>query len=502
MAATDILLSCVCYLGYAWCASCFFAKILGKGALQEPKKQTSAKIIFAILLFCINWAMAWFMENHKVPYIFYAVANHILLVVLTMAVFRGDPLQKETEKKFLAVILLALITGLAGNFSESFFCCAGLCIHSLVNSAAYAVGVLFTGFCNNTGNCPPTEVIGIWGSRIITLFTYSTGIIAIRLLYKPLVSVCSDKRKTWYLYLSVPLLCILFVMDFVNWGASNGIMVQNWENYGLYENQLFSHGAMCIFTGLAMAASGFFVFGMDKIYREERAGEEYHSQVLYYQMLEEQYTRQERLRHDLKNHLISLENLVQNRQWEQAGNYLREMAGAGQIEAGEEATGSLVMDALLYHKKREALENEIDWKCDIAFPNDSPIKEIDLCILVGNILDNALESCIRLQEKEKEKQSKAEVLPLSEKNNKKPWIQIGMRTFKQCLLFEVRNATDLTSPSETVKSQKTYPGHHGLGLANIKAVTDAYNGTMHMEIKEGSFILSVLLPLYQTQHCS
>lgn len=464
MAAADILLSCVCYLSYAWCASCFFAKILGKGTLQEPRKQTSAKIIFSLLFFCINWAMAWFMENSRVPYILYAAANHILLVVLTMAVFRENPLQKETEKKLLAAILLALITGLSGNFSESLFCCTGLYLHSLVNSA---------------NNGIPTEVIGIWGSRIIMLLTYSTEILAVSLLCRPLVSVFADKRKTWYFYLSVPLFCILFVTDFVNWGASNGIMVQNWENYGLYENQLFSHGAICIFTGLAMAASGFFVFGTDKIYREERAREEYHFQVLYYQMLEEQYTRQERLRHDLKNHLISLENLVQNRQWEQAGNYLREMAGTGQIEAGEEATGSLVMDALLYHKKREALENEIDWKCDIAFPKDSPIKEIDLCILVGNILDNALESCIRLQKKEE------------------PRIHICMRTFKQCLLFEVRNSTDLTSLSETAKSRKIHSEHHGLGLANIKAVVDAYNGTMHMEIEEGYFILSVLLPLYQ-----
>lgn len=70
-----------------------------------------------------------------------------------------------------------------------------------------------------------------------------------------------------------------------------------------------------------------------------------------------------------------------------------------------------------------------------------------------------------------------------------------MRTFKKCLFFEVRNPTDLKSPSETVKSRKNHPEHHGWGLANIKAAADAYHGTVHMEIKEGIFTLSVLLPL-------
>lgn len=484
-AGAELLFFAIGYLAYTWCASCFLAKIL-----EEGIQKLSSKIIFSILWVSMNGAMALFVENGKVPYILYAAANHILLILLTMAVFCGNPMQKETEKMLFAAIFLALAMGLVGNFSESCLSCGWLLAHALATSSKHIAGRFGWLFSEKVNRTPQTETIGRWAGQIIVLIKYGVKIAVLNWLAKPMVSVCSDKRKRWYLYLSIPLIGMLFVLDFVNWAASNGIMVQNWGKYGLYENQLFSHGAMCIFTGLAMAASGFFVFGMNKIYQEERAGEQYRTQVMYYQTLEEQYTRQERLRHDLKNHLISLENLIQNRQWEQAGSYLREMAKIGQIEAGEEATGSLVMDALLYHKKHEALEHGIYWKCDIEFPRNSPIKEIDLCILVGNILDNALESCIRLREKESLKEA-----VLQEEAEEKLWIQICMRTFKQCLLFEVRNPTDLKSPSETVKSRKNHPEHHGWGLANIKAAADAYHGTMHMEIKEGIFTLSVLLPL-------
>ena len=87
---------------------------------------------------------------------------------------------------------------------------------------------------------------------------------------------------------------------------------------------------------------------------------------------------------------------MENRQWEKAKDYLREMAEAGGVEAGDEVTGSLVMDALFYQKRRQALQNGIRWQCDARMPMDCPVKDMDLCIIMGNILDNALEACGRL----------------------------------------------------------------------------------------------------------
>ena len=84
--------------------------------------------------------------------------------------------------------------------------------------------------------------------------------------------------------------------------------------------------------------------------------------MAYYKMLEEQYGRIERLRHDMKNHMLALENLARNQQWQQAVEYLREMTEMGGVGTGDEATGSLVMDALLYHKRQQAVEMNIRWQ--------------------------------------------------------------------------------------------------------------------------------------------
>jgi len=460
----DVFLSLVCYLAYAWCASRFLRKQLW-GKPWEGR-------VFGTLLFCGNVGMALFLQNSTIPYILYAMGSHGLLIGLSMAVFGGGK-----EEKLLAAVMLAAMTGLIWNFSESFLQWAGLLfLHAAAGSGQMAV-------------------MGIWGSRAVLLATYAAGITTVRLLSGPLSPVFAHRGKSWYLCLTAPLACIILVMDLANWAASNGIMVQNWEKYGLYGNQLFSHGAMCLFTGLAMAAAGFLVFGMDRIAREEEAGEQYRAQVMYYQMLEEQYSRMERLRHDMKNHMMALENLVQNRQWERAGSYLRDMAEAGSVTAGEEATGSLVMDALLYHKRCQAVEEGIRWQCDAKLPKDSSLKEMELCIIAGNILDNAIEGCCRLRETGGGTGHGTGTC--KDPEGEAPFVKVYMGTIKKCFFLEVSNSTDLADIGETGKSRKSNPQKHGHGLANIRAAVSACNGAMHLEVEKGVFTISVLLPLYQ-----
>lgn len=448
----DIFVSLVCRLAYAWCASRFLKSHL-RGKSSEARG-------FAGFLFGGHAVMAIFLENRMIPHILYAICSHVLFIGLALAMF-GE----ERGKKLLAAVILETMTGLIWNFGESFFSCASL---------------IFIHIATGSGQA---TFLGTWVERGIVLLAYAGGITAVNLLSRLFSPVFSDKRKSWYFFMAVPLACIILLTDLINWGASNGIMVQDWGKYGLYENQLFSHGAMCLYTGLAMAAAGFFVFGMDKIDREEKAREQVCRQVAYYQMLEDQYSQMERLRHDLKNHLIALESLVQNRQWEKAGAYLKDMAKAGKLEAGDEATGSLVLDALLSYKRRQATERGIRWQCDARLPEDFPVKETDLCIIAGNILDNAVEACERLQEKKWEDR----------------FIQIYMGTVKKCFFLEVRNSTDIADSLNTEKSRKKDSQNHGLGLANIKAAAANYNGAVHMEAEGGVFTISILLPLYHNQ---
>lgn len=434
-------------LGRVWCDSRVLQRYL-QGSLREKR-------IFGALLFCAFGAMALSLEHSGVPYILCAVLRFMLLTVLAEAVFHGD-----REKKLLAVVLLTTMTRLIWTFVESFLCLNALVI---VHRA--------------TGG--KQMFLGQRASQAVLLATYLVGITAVNLSSKGFEAVFAAARKSWQLCLAFPLGCVTFLTDLANWAASRGIMVQSRGGYDIYKDQLFSHGAMCVFTGLAMAASGFFVLGMDRIRREEEARDQYRFQAMYYKMAKEQYSQLERLRHDMKNHMIALENLVQNRCWEQASSYLRELETVANMEAGEEATGSPVLDALLSRKKRQAADSGVRWQCDARLPRDLPVKEMDLCIIAGNILDNAAEACERLPQKQGS------------------FIQVSIGTVKKCLLLEVKNTADLADIRETLQSRKADSAGHGMGLANVRAAVSRYNGAVHMEAEKGVFTISVLLPLCQ-----
>lgn len=272
--------------------------------------------------------------------------------------------------------------------------------------------------------------------------------------------------------MSVLLGCIIAVVDIVNWGTSTGIMVVS--NVGktayrkVYYNQIFSHIFICLFTTLAACIAVGFVFFMNKIYIEQRQKEQYNAQVAFYKMLNEQYQQMERLRHDMKNHILALHGLWKKQKFDQAGNYLEKMIKNGNIEECEEVTGNPAIDALLYHKKKEAKEFSIPLVSDVQFPKRCTIDEFDLCVLFGNLLDNAIKACVEITDE------------------KYRFVEIQSQQIKSCLLLVIKNTAEI----EDVKEIKS-----GTGLLNIYETVRKYDGTVNMKVQEHVFEISVLIPM-------
>lgn len=84
-------------------------------------------------------------------------------------------------------------------------------------------------------------------------------------------------------------------------------------------------------SGLLALGAGFYLLGLDRLELEQRKSARYYAQVAAYQMLEGQYRQLERLRHDMKNHVIALSELLKNREWEKMGSYLEAMGRWGRL---------------------------------------------------------------------------------------------------------------------------------------------------------------------------
>ena len=445
----DILVVVPFCLGYLWAAGKFCMKFLGASKRRER--------LFLIISFCSLLLRNILGRRYPDLYSFFAVSGSIFFVGLVMLFFRSD-----REKRILAASILIVIIKLVSEFCASLLDCLVL-------------------FFLHTVKKIPEPLFGDWGGGLVSGIGYCFAIFAIYLMSKRLEPVFCGKPRKWYVILAVPLLAIVTVYDMASLGASNGIMVRSGGDMGLYYDQIFSHSEFLVLAFLSMAAAGFYVFGMNRIYLEQEKSGRYHSQIAVYKMLAEQYRQSERLRHDMKNHIIALSALSRNKEWEKLDDYLKNMEGTALDTAGD-LTGNKAVDAILYQKQRQAEWENIKWECDVRMPKECCINEFDLCVLFGNILDNALEACGRMR------------------GDECRFINIQAKTVKKCFLIEVKNSMDKAEKFTECCTNKGDSQKHGIGLMNVSDVVDSYNGAVHKEFGKGIFVISILMPFPDTAH--
>ncbi len=435
----DFIVFLFCYMGYIWTLYRFCEKYLNN--LKIDRK------VFIIFLFVMD-AVINSSGSAGTPYILRVILNHLLFVGLFLMVFSDHMM-----KKFFAAMVLVTVKTLVLNFGCSFFSCIVL-------------------VCKNWITGRQKSYIEPWLEGVIGAAAYSLVILVQIVLQKKFNSVFEHKISSWYLMLSVLLICIVSVVDVVNWGASNGIMVVSNANgaryWNVYYNQIFSHIGICLLTVLSMCIAGGFIFFMNKIYLEQRQKENYYSQIEYYKMLNEQYLQMERLRHDMKNHVLVLYGLWTRNEFEKAGNYLEKMMDSGNINGSDEVTGNQAVDALLYNKMKLAETFCVRWVCDVQIPRDCTIDTFDLCVLFGNLLDNSIKACLEHRDKEYH------------------FVDIQAQQVKKCFLLVMKNGTVV----DDIKKMK-----QGIGFLNIYETVKKYDGTVKLKVENDVFEIAILFPM-------
>lgn len=382
--------------------------------------------------------------------------------------------RERTEKgiRVVAMIVTVItITALADIFFDALISCLRLVWKHTVGGV----------------DAPVLGDIGDMENELIWWGGFCMAIMVAFGMRKRLKAIFRGKPWKWHAVLVLPQFMVAIVIYVANWGAGYGILFRSGGNMGIYYDQLFSYAGWGVLSGLSLFVVVLSVFGMERIYVEQKKAGQYQAQVAVYQMLQGQYSQAERLRHDLKNHMLALRGLWVEQAWEKLGDYLMKMENGAQLGTNEETTGNRAVDAILQQKRKLAEDRGIDWECDVRIPKDCQINEFDLCILFGNILDNAVEACRRLQRE-------------AAGQRVKPFIRVQACTVKKCFLLEARNSMDAGEKLSGETSEKENRQGHGIGLLNVGDVVRGYDGAMNTEIGGGVFGISVLLPLRQNAY--
>lgn len=192
--------------------------------------------------------------------------------------------------------------------------------------------------------------------------------------------------------------------------------------------------------------------------------------------VEKLYRDMRSLKHDMGNHVMTLENLYRRNLYEDAKQYARQLKGQLETSAFEIKTGNPVTDVILTEKQKEAKEKGIDFVCEFHYPEGTKINAFDISIILYNAVGNAIENAAECE---------------------KPYIRISSCRKKNAYLIEVKNSftgeRTIDEESGLPETTKRDRQGHGYGLANIRKVAQKYFGDIEIEQDGWDFILSILL---------
>lgn len=209
---------------------------------------------------------------------------------------------------------------------------------------------------------------------------------------------------------------------------------------------------------------------------------EYQSDLLekHCQEVQNMYRQTRGWRHDYHNHIQTMKAHLAMGRLTELDAYLNELDRDLTSVDTVIKTGNVMIDAILNSKISLARQQDIavDAKAIVPKELDSSISEVDLSLIIGNLMDNAMEACMRITEPERR------------------FIRVYIDILKGQLYIYVMNAMEgevkrIGRVYETLKDSR----HHGFGIMRIDKVVDRYHGYLERENEEGVFATEVLLPL-------
>ena len=212
--------------------------------------------------------------------------------------------------------------------------------------------------------------------------------------------------------------------------------------------------------------------------RKEKEYADQQSRILEknYQTAKQSYEANAKLYHDMKNHFLLLQGYLSNGKIYEAQKYLEKINGEADYSL-ERWTGIGTIDYILSQKADIAKHQGIDISIHAEYPKDCKIEPVDLCTILTNLLDNAIEAC--------EKQS----------NGTKKIIKVTIRRIHQFIIIRISN-TSIAKPLASNGIFTTSKGNqqnHGWGIRSAKSAVEKYQGAIKFDYGNSIFTVNVML---------
>lgn len=200
-------------------------------------------------------------------------------------------------------------------------------------------------------------------------------------------------------------------------------------------------------------------------------------QTEYYDMLSVQINEVRSVRHDVRHFIGALKRLSDEERYEELSLFLNEYAAKVDPAPLPVFCENIVANSILGYYFLRLKERGVVLRCACRIPKQLSVSDSDLCVVLGNALENAMEACCKVE------------------NPKARFVSAEARTLNGQLLVKITNAYDgvLNQADGRYLTTKNTPCH-GIGLQNIEKVVNACRGFVKTEHNGTVFTLMVAFP--------
>ena len=309
-------------------------------------------------------------------------------------------------------------------------------------------------------NIPSYRLLGIIVSKALALFTVNI----IRLRYKRKQILFQASYWVLFLLMLVTNSIAVFLIFTLSLKTNENYLQNLFVlcSFGLLFSTFF---ALYLYEHLSEQA--------ERIYNQQQYEQHLKSQIKHLDEILIAQSELKKFKHDFSHCILGLKGYIDNHNFEKASEYINSLSDSFSSGKRIIETGNIALDAVISTKKAIAENKNIKFDTKIQIPEDLPIKPIDLCVIFGNALDNAIEACERVK--------------LGAKR-----INLTIICQDKRLFCKIEN----TAPEHKdalLKTEKADKGNHGFGLENIKTALAKYEAEPNIEHTNNSFTLKFVI---------
>lgn len=210
----------------------------------------------------------------------------------------------------------------------------------------------------------------------------------------------------------------------------------------------------------------------------DRRIEAYQSDLIkkYCEEVENMYTKMRGWRHDYHNHIQAVQICMAQGNYEKANEYLRAINDDLTSVDTVVKTGRVMVDAILNGKISIAAQKKIQVNVKARIPEETSVNDVNLCVIIGNLLDNAIEENEKLPEEDR-------------------FIRIYIGVKNTQLYISITNAAGKKQEKKGGFFSTTKNSSHGFGLARVSSIVEKHDGFFSADSEDGGFTAEILLPI-------